>query len=389
MLRQTPPCFNDVVIPLYNGSKWISETLDSVFKQSLSPGRIIVVDDGSTDDSYDIVSKLPNVILLRNPGKGVASARNFGFEHTTAPFLAFLDQDDVWHPDHLRILSEALARNPGVPAIASELTYFIDGANPKFDLSDTSLELFDPWNTYPAHTLACCPSLTIFKRQAFVDSGGWPVMHNNLSDYSLWLRLAVKKPLIRLRVRTVAYRRHQTSLTVNIRTKNPIAHLESILKIDNDLMEYYLNYSDNEQEKIKIKRRNQAVRYMHDLILALSNNERTSLPKLISELEERTLRYENEEYRTYVLKHVCNILSLGFTPGNNSQEFRAYLITLLEIWPKDVRITFKTLQNVIIEERPGSYFYLNYYLRNPLQLSRVSFLFKAAIRRLSKKNNRR
>ena len=101
----------DVIIPLYNGAKWIRETLDSALGQSYKPNKIIVVDDGSTDGSKDLIYNREDILLLQNPAKGVASSRNFGFEHSTADFVAFLDQDDIWHPDHLKLLIEKLNLN--------------------------------------------------------------------------------------------------------------------------------------------------------------------------------------------------------------------------------------------------------------------------------------
>jgi glycosyltransferase involved in cell wall biosynthesis len=116
----------DVVITLFNGKKWIIETLDSVFNQSLKPEKVIVVDDGSSDGGMDIVARYAEVILLQNQGKGCTTARNFGFRHTTAPFVAFLDHDDIWHPDHLRILRNALIDHPACVYAVAGHTDFID-----------------------------------------------------------------------------------------------------------------------------------------------------------------------------------------------------------------------------------------------------------------------
>ena len=89
-----------VIIPLYNGSKWIRKTLESVFSQTHLPKEVIVIDDGSKDDSLQIVSEFESVTLVNNPFKGANLARNFGFTQTRSPLVAFLDQDDIWHPDH-------------------------------------------------------------------------------------------------------------------------------------------------------------------------------------------------------------------------------------------------------------------------------------------------
>ena len=96
-----------VVVPLYNGAEHITETLDSIAQQAHPATQVIVVDDGSTDAGADIAREhvlAPTV--LTQPNRGVAVARNHGLSAVTGDWVAFLDQDDLWHPDHL---SRALA----------------------------------------------------------------------------------------------------------------------------------------------------------------------------------------------------------------------------------------------------------------------------------------
>ncbi|MDR3534604.1 MAG: glycosyltransferase [Rhodopila sp.] len=97
-----------VIIPLYNGGRFIAQALDSVFAQSLPPTEVIVVDDGSTDDGPEIVARYAaqhSLVLLRKANGGQSSARNFGISHSQGRLIALLDQDDIWYPDHLEELS--------------------------------------------------------------------------------------------------------------------------------------------------------------------------------------------------------------------------------------------------------------------------------------------
>ncbi len=94
-----------VVVPIYNAATHIAQTLRSVLNQSLDDWELIAVDDGSTDGSLAIVSRLfgddPRIHLVTQPNAGVSVARNRGVALSRAPLIAFLDADDLWHPDKL------------------------------------------------------------------------------------------------------------------------------------------------------------------------------------------------------------------------------------------------------------------------------------------------
>lgn len=95
-----------VVIPLFNKENFIKETLDSVLKQTFIDFEVIVVNDGSTDNSFEIASQfIDNRIRLYNEkNKGVSQTRNIGIEYAYGELIAFLDADDVWFPNHLEEL---------------------------------------------------------------------------------------------------------------------------------------------------------------------------------------------------------------------------------------------------------------------------------------------
>ena len=95
------------VIPLYNGAEFIDEAIHSVIQQTEPADEIIVVDDGSTDDGPSRIENLAarhSITLLRKPNGGQSSARNMAVKHTRCSHIAFLDQDDIWYDDHLKVL---------------------------------------------------------------------------------------------------------------------------------------------------------------------------------------------------------------------------------------------------------------------------------------------
>ncbi len=89
-----------VIIPAYNAAAYLEEALASVRAQTRSPAEVIVVDNGSTDDSQKIARRAgARVLLLERPN--LSAARNEGIRAASQPWIAFLDADDLWHPDKL------------------------------------------------------------------------------------------------------------------------------------------------------------------------------------------------------------------------------------------------------------------------------------------------
>ncbi len=110
-----------VIIPLYNKEKYVSRALESVFSQTYEDYEIIVVDDGSTDKSRNIVQRYEDhrLLMIHQDNAGPGAARNKGIEISKAPFLAFLDADDEWMPEFLETSVRMLFNNPDCDVAAS------------------------------------------------------------------------------------------------------------------------------------------------------------------------------------------------------------------------------------------------------------------------------
>ncbi|MEM1116666.1 MAG: glycosyltransferase family A protein [Bacteroidota bacterium] len=108
-----------VVVPVYNGARYLKEALHSVRSQDLAT-EVVVVDDGSTDDSA-AVAEAAGARVIRQANAGPSAARNAGIGATSAPYLAFLDADDAWSPGFLARLVEALDADDGLGAVLSQL----------------------------------------------------------------------------------------------------------------------------------------------------------------------------------------------------------------------------------------------------------------------------
>lgn len=103
-----------VIIPLYNGARFIGRAVDSVRNQTIAPFEIIIVDDGSTDGGAARISPHSIIRIIRQDNAGVAAARNRGVAESTGDMLAFLDQDDVWTPDKLEKQATHMMEKPGL-----------------------------------------------------------------------------------------------------------------------------------------------------------------------------------------------------------------------------------------------------------------------------------
>src|SRR4029079_2498347 len=101
-----------VIVPVYNGERYLREALESVFAQTYRAIEVIVVDDGSPDDSGTIGQSFPEVRYIHQTNQGVAAARNNGIEAARGEFFAFLDQDDLWVPEKLNVQVEYFLGHP-------------------------------------------------------------------------------------------------------------------------------------------------------------------------------------------------------------------------------------------------------------------------------------
>lgn len=115
-----------VIIPVYNGEKYVVQALESVFKQDYQPFEVILVDDGSTDRTAQIIGKYDNVQFIYQANQGVASARNTGVAASSGEIIAFLDSDDFWPSNRLTVTIKYLDRHPEVGYVLGKQMMFVE-----------------------------------------------------------------------------------------------------------------------------------------------------------------------------------------------------------------------------------------------------------------------
>jgi hypothetical protein len=212
-----------VVIPLFNGAATLRRTIESVLAQDLRPVEIIVVDDGSNDGSPDIARSFADVTVIRHSGKGPNPARQAGFARCSGMMVAFLDQDDLWHREHLSRHAGVLSQDARCPAAVADVVQFREEPDwPEVRMPGPVR--FDPWECFPFHRVAT-PSAVLYRRAPLAEGGGWPSEYPVSGDYLALLRVSTGTPLLRTLAPTTAYRLHVRSLSNSIRLNDPARYL--------------------------------------------------------------------------------------------------------------------------------------------------------------------
>jgi glycosyltransferase involved in cell wall biosynthesis len=119
-----------VVIPVFNGERFLAQVIESVAAQTLPPEEIIIVDDGSTDASPAIAGSFPKVRLIRQPNAGGAAARNAGIGAARSDLVAFLDQDDLWAPRKLELQGARMTASPELGYTLAAMRTFLEPGCP-------------------------------------------------------------------------------------------------------------------------------------------------------------------------------------------------------------------------------------------------------------------
>ena len=190
-----------VVIPLYNNEHFIGRALESIIGQGYPPYEIIVVDDGSTDRSADIVKQFadPRLCLFSQKNSGVSAARNKGIKEAKGDITAFLDADDQWYPHFLETIKRLNKEYPeaGAYATAYELA-FTDGIRIKSKCLGIPEEQWDGiLQRYfqAALSYAVWSSAIAIRREVFDVVGFFLVGMHMSEDLDLWARIALQYPI--------------------------------------------------------------------------------------------------------------------------------------------------------------------------------------------------
>lgn len=206
-----------VIVPAYNAEKTIQESVDSVLGQTFTDFELIVIDDGSTDGTLDILKDIPDPRLqvISQPNSGPPRARNHGVAVAQGDYFAFLDADDLWRPTKLADQLAALDAHPEA-AIAYSWTDCIDETGAFVRRGGRFLSRGRIYPTLLLVDILENGSVPLIRRQAFMDVGGFDESLPAGQDWDLYLRLAVNHRFIAVPQVQVFYRMTSNSVSSNL-----------------------------------------------------------------------------------------------------------------------------------------------------------------------------
>jgi len=290
--------FFSVIIPLYNKKIHIKETLNSVLKQTFRDFEIIIVNDGSTDGSYEVVKQFQDdrITVYTQKNSGASVARNFGVEKANCKYIALLDADDLWKPNHLqehyksiKNISEGalfcnayqlkLSKNCTIDAI-----YNIEKKNQAHIIDD----YFEASIIHPiGWTSAIC-----FNKNDFFDLGGFNPVYTSGQDLDILIRFGLKKTTVFNPTITCCY---DKTVKESLSKEN---HQESKRMLFN-------SFKAEEKVNASLKKYLNLNRYSLAIQCKLANNKKT-FKKLYPEIDKSLLNLK----QVLLLKFPSSVLQI-------------------------------------------------------------------------------
>lgn len=208
-----------IIIPSYNCEEYIEETINCILNQTHKNIEIIVVDDGSTDSTREIVSSYHSTVrLITQENARVCSARNKGLEESTGDLICFMDHDDYWYPHKLTVQIEQFKNTPEAGIVYSAFIIW-NSHNKKFpspdtiDITDYPDSIDSKMSGWIYHQLLLdCWVLTstaMIRREVFDSCGNFDTSLPYSEDWDLWMRICRQYTIIKLIKPTTLYRQHE------------------------------------------------------------------------------------------------------------------------------------------------------------------------------------
>jgi len=215
-----------VVIPTYNYAGYLPAAIESVLSQERLPDEIIVVDDGSTDNTREVVAPYePRVRYFYQKNAGLSAARNTGTRLASGDWVAYLDSDDLWKPGKLRDQEKAVNEVPGAVLAYTGVVFL----NPDGSISDGGPAV-PPERVWPALRARnmITASSSMARREAVLEAGGFNEALRSCEDWDMWVRLKPWGAFVAAPERLAVVRLTPQSMSSN--AQRMIDNMEAILE---------------------------------------------------------------------------------------------------------------------------------------------------------------
>ena len=205
-----------IIMPTFNSSRWVTDSIQSVLEQSYKKWELIIIDDGSTDNTLDVINHFlldKRITLTIQANLGPAEARNHGISKAVGKYLAFLDSDDLWNPNKLELQLRYLASKEECDMVHTNYNYFYENLSNSKPFKQT--EWFSHWPE--KERLLICDNigtLTVLVKKNIVENlGGFNKEFIGTEDWDLWIRISKTSIIHKMNDDTARYRIHTTGIS--------------------------------------------------------------------------------------------------------------------------------------------------------------------------------
>ncbi len=253
MTKGAAMCKISVVMPTMNADKYLRESIESILNQSFSDFEFIIVDDGSTDKTLDIIKSYndPRIRVIDGPRTGIGAALNKGIDCAKGEYIARMDADDISVKDRFEKQVNYLDSNPDVALCGMfAMEFFMDGRPSRVWCEDRFINMETPGLIDQLlHTPVVCHPTVMFRKKVFAEKGlRYTEKYKHTEDQELWIRAMKVVTFHNIPEIGLHYRVHKCNKSIENRKEGD----ETLLKIKIDLMKWLLpsgNYDYDTVEK--------------------------------------------------------------------------------------------------------------------------------------------
>jgi glycosyltransferase involved in cell wall biosynthesis len=209
-----------VVMAVYNGEQYVEHSINSILEQTYQDFELIVVDDGSTDSTWDILQSFSDSrmkIFRLSPNGGAAKAMNYAVLQSSGKWIAIQDADDWSHPDRLTVQAKYVGDHPKIAVLGTRISCFGDKniSTDHLERAEKLLNRTGRKKMYKERYSICplCHGTALISKAKFLEAGGYDTSYKITYDYDLWLKLFQLGRIQKIRKVLYHYRLHEESLS--------------------------------------------------------------------------------------------------------------------------------------------------------------------------------